>query len=185
MIFDKAVELAERTGVRLDLRPVLPMVMRGVSLTKEKGLYFFSDATREARALGLEDFCHFADPIGEPVRRCYSLFAWAEEQGKHVALMSAFLQAAFYRGINTNRESGLRYVLDRAGLSWREAQSVIDNDDWQEALEANRQAMYAFGSWGVPTFRLLDARGNTVVWAWGQDRLWLIAREIQRVLVQA
>jgi 2-hydroxychromene-2-carboxylate isomerase len=75
--------------------------------------------------------------------------------------------------------------LDRAGLSWREAQSVIDNDDWQEALEANRQAMYAFGSWGVPTFRLLDARGNTVVWAWGQDRLWLIAREIQRVLVQA
>ena len=185
VIFDQAVELAERTGVRLDLRPVLPMVMRGVSLTKEKGLYFFSDATREARALGLEDFCHFADPIGEPVRRCYSLFAWAEEQGKHVALMSAFLQAAFYRGINTNRESGLRYVLDRAGLSWREAQSVIDNDDWQEALEANRQAMYAFGSWGVPTFRLLDARGNTVAWAWGQDRLWLIAREIQRVLVQA
>ena len=45
--------------------------------------------------------------------------------------------------------------------------------------------MYGFGSWGVPTFRLLDARGNTVVWAWGQDRLWLIAREIQRALVEA
>ena len=99
--------------------------------------------------------------------------------------MSAFLNAAFYRGINTNRESGLRYVVEEAGLSWREAQAVIDNDDWQEEVEANRQAMYGFGSWGVPTFRLLDARGNTVVWAWGQDRLWLIAREIQRVLVQA
>jgi 2-hydroxychromene-2-carboxylate isomerase len=182
VIFDKAVALAEQTGVRLAMRPVLPMVMRGVPATREKGMYIFADATREARALGL-DFGDFYDPIGEPVRRCYSLYSWAEEQGKGVKLLSEFLQAAFYRGVNTNRDQGLREVVERAGLSWEEAQSVIDNDDWQAPLEANRQAMYGFGSWGVPTFRLLDARGNTVVWAWGQDRLWLIARAIQRVLV--
>jgi 2-hydroxychromene-2-carboxylate isomerase len=184
VIFDKAVELANHTGVRLELRPVLPMVMRGVPATREKGMYIFSDAAREARALGL-DFGKMYDPIGAPVRRAYSLYSWADGQGKAVALISEFLQAAFYLGINTNRDSGLRKVVERAGLSWSEAQSVIDNDDWQPLLEQNRLAMYGFGSWGVPTFRLLDARGNTVVWAWGQDRLWLIAREIQRLLVQA
>jgi 2-hydroxychromene-2-carboxylate isomerase len=184
VIFDTAVQLAERTGVRLDLRPVLPMVMRGVPATREKGMYIFADAAREARALG-QEFGNLYDPIGEPVRRCYSLYDWAERQGRHVALMSEFLRAAFRRGVNTNRDSGLRQVVEAAGLSWQAAQDVIDNTEWQQRLEANRLAMYGFGSWGVPTFRLLDARGGTIVWAWGQDRLWLIAREIQRALVEA
>lgn len=184
VIFDKTVELASHTGVRLELRPVLPMVMRGVPATREKGLYIFADAAREARAMGL-DFGKVYDPIGAPVRRAYSLYAWAEGQGKATGLISEFLQAAFFRGVNTNRDSGLREVVERAGLSWSDAQSVIDNDDWQPLVEQNRLEMYGFGSWGVPTFRLLDARGNTVVWAWGQDRLWLIAREIERLLVQA
>jgi 2-hydroxychromene-2-carboxylate isomerase len=184
-IFDKTTELAERTGVRLALRPVLPMVMRGVSATREKGLYIFFDAFREGRARGMADFGHFYDPIGEPVRRCYSLFPWAREQGRSAALLSAFFRAAFTEGVNTDSDRGLRHVVEQAGLSWQAAQEVLDNDDWQAELEANRQAMYAFGSWGVPTFRLLDARGNTLVWAWGQDRLWLIARELQRVLIQA
>ncbi len=184
-IFDRTVELAERTGVRLDLKPVLPMVMRGVSATREKGLYIFFDAIREARTRGMEEFGKFYDPIGDPVRRCYSLYGWARERGRHVNLISAFLRAAFSEGINTNRDRGLRHVVEEAGLSWREAQAVIGNEEWLAELEANRWAMYAFGSWGVPTFRLLDARGNTIVWAWGQDRLWLVAREIQRVLIQA
>lgn len=184
VIFDKAVELAEHTGVRLDVRPVLPMVMRGVPATREKGLYILMDATREARALG-RDFGDFYDPIGNPARRCYSLLPWAATQGKKNALISAFFQAAFYRGVNTNCDAGMRHVVEEAGLSWNEALTIIDNQDWQEELEENRLSMYGFGSWGVPTFRLLDANGNTIVWAWGQDRLWLIAREIQRLLVQA
>ena len=184
VIFDEAVALAEHSGVRLALRPVLPMVMRGVPATREKGMYIFADAAREARALGRE-FGPVYDPIGEPVRRCYSLYHWAQEQGRGVALCSEFLRAAFFQGIDTSRERGLRQVVECAGLSWSEAQAVIDNRDWEPMLESNRQAMYGFGSWGVPTFRLLDARGNTVVWAWGQDRLWLISRVIQRLLVEA
>ena len=74
---------------------------------------------------------------------------------------------------------------EAAGLSWEDAQLEQHSGEWEPLLEQNRETMYEFGSWGVPTFRLLDARGNTVVWAWGQDRLWLIAREIQRVLVAA
>ena len=34
------------------------------------------------------------------------------------------------------------------------------NRDWEEELEKNRLAMYDFGCWGVPSFRLLDAGGE-------------------------
>lgn len=181
LIFDKAVALAKTTGVKLALRPVLPMVMRGVSLSRQKGMYIFADAAREARYLGVE-FGAFYDPIGSPARRCYSLFDWAEEQGKQVELMSSFLKSAFAQGVNTNKDKGMAHVVAQAGLSWQDAQSVIDNDDWQAGLEANRTVMYGFDCWGVPSFRLLDGQGKTLVSAWGQDRLWLVSREIQAAL---
>ena len=178
LIFDRAVQLAKDTGAKLVLRPVLPMVMRGVSLSRQKGLYIFADAAREARALGVE-FGKFSDPIGSPVRRCYSLFNWAETHGKKVELAGSFLQAAFAQGINTNTDKGLQQVVENAGLDWQEAQTIIDNDDWQEELESNRTTMYGFDCWGVPSFRLLDAQGKSIVAVWGQDRLWLVSREIQ------
>ncbi|MFP6638683.1 MAG: DsbA family protein [Myxococcota bacterium] len=184
VIFDKAVALARDTGVKCVVRPVLPMVMRGVPATQEKGWYIFSDAAREARALGL-DFGPFYDPIGDPVRRAYSLYPWASQQGLGTEFLASFLRAAFYEGVNTARDAGLRRVVERVGLSWAEAQPLIGNDDWKEEIEANRLAMYGFGSWGVPSFRLLDARGEEVLALWGQDRLWLFAREIQRLLNEA
>jgi 2-hydroxychromene-2-carboxylate isomerase len=49
-------------------------------------------------------------------------------------------------------------------------------------LESNRQVMYSAGLWGVPSFRLLDETGQQILVTWGQDRLWLIAKEIQRQL---
>ena len=50
LIFDTAVGLARETGVTMRMRPVLPMVMRGVPATREKGVYIFTDAAREAQA---------------------------------------------------------------------------------------------------------------------------------------
>ena len=181
LIFDRAVQLAKDTGVKLALRPVLPMVMRGVSLSRQKGLYIFRDATREAASLGV-DFGKFYDPIGTPVRRCYSLFSWAGEQGKQVELMSSFLKAAFAQGINTNSDAGQQAVVEQAGLSWSQAEKIIDNQSWQEELENNRTTMYGFDCWGVPSFRLLDADGQSLLAVWGQDRLWLVSRKIQEVL---
>ena len=117
VIFEKAVALARDTGVKCVLRPVLPMVMRGVPATMEKGWYIFSDAAREARALGL-DYGPFYDPIGEPVRRAYSLYPWASQQGRGAEFLASFLRAAFYEGVNTDREAGLRRVVEQAGLAW-------------------------------------------------------------------
>ena len=181
MIFDRALELAQTTGVALQVRPILPMVMRGVSATREKGIYIFSDAAREARASEVP-FGQFYDPIGEPSRRCFSLYPWACTQGKGNELLSSFLSAAFAEGVNTNKEDGLRYVVEKAGLEWASAKQVVGQNGWQDTLEENRLAMYESGLWGAPSFRLLDRNNKVVLALWGQDRLWLIAKEIDRLL---
>ncbi len=179
--FDRAVNLARDAGVRMLIRPVLPMVMRGVPATREKGLYIFADAAREAREAGVP-YGNFYDPIGEPVRRCYSLYPWACEQGRGRELLSSFLRAAFVDGTNTNNDRGLEAVVEAAGLDWAQARNIVGQSGWEEELEANRLALYEAGLWGVPSFRLLDENGRQILAAWGQDRLWLIAREIQKQL---
>jgi 2-hydroxychromene-2-carboxylate isomerase len=179
--FDGAVKLAEATGVELVVRPVLPMVMRGVPATRHKGIYIFSDAAREAREAGVP-YGNFYDPIGDPVRRCYSLYPWACEQGRGNELISSFLSSAFAEGVNCNNDKGLQRVVEKAGLSWAAAKDCVGKPGWEEQLETNRLAMYEAGLWGVPSFRLLDENGAQLLALWGQDRLWLFAREIQRQL---
>jgi 2-hydroxychromene-2-carboxylate isomerase len=179
--FDRALQLAQDTGVKVVVRPVLPMVMRGVPATPEKGMYIFSDVQREAREAGVP-FGNIYDPIGEPVRRCYSIYPWACQQGRGNELLSSFLGAAFAQGVNTNRGQGLRRVVEAAGLDWSEAQQQLGEPGWEDILEQNRQAMYDAGLWGAPSFRLLDEQGEQLLALWGQDRLWLFAREIQRQL---
>jgi len=75
-------------------------------------------------------------------------------------------------------------VVEQAGLSWDQAKAVIGNHDWEPLIEANRQRMYDAGLWGVPSYRLLDKNGKQVLALWGQDRLWLFAREIKRLLAE-
>ena len=182
-VFDDTVRLARATGVTLVVRPVLPMVMRGVSVPREKGVYIFTDSMREARARAPDaGWGKVYDPIGNPVRRCYSLYPWAVSQGRGVELLSAFMRAAFREGVNTNNDKGLRHVVETAGLSWAAARHLVDNADWENEIEANRLAMYELGLWGVPSFRLADRTGKTLLGVWGQDRLWLVSREIQAAL---
>lgn len=179
--FDRAVELAQATGVNLDVRPVLPMVMRGVPATRQKGMYIFSDAAREAFEAGVP-YGNFNDPIGEPTRRGYSLYPWACEQGRGDQFISAFLSCAFAQGVGTGTDRGLKKAVLQAGLDWNEAKKRIGQAGWEEILERNRLAMYESGLWGVPSLRLIDEQGDVKLALWGQDRLWLFSRYIQRAL---
>jgi 2-hydroxychromene-2-carboxylate isomerase len=183
VIFDQAVAFAQQAGVDLKLRPVLPMVMRGVPATREKGMYIFMDAAREARVAGVP-YGNFYDPIGDPARRCYALYPWAASQGKGVELCSSFLRHAFALGVNTNNDRGLRRVVEAAGLDWGAAQAHRQDTSWEALLEDNRQTMYAAGLWGVPSFRLLNPAGESLLATWGQDRLWLVAHTLRDALQQ-
>ena len=182
-VFDAAVALARDTGVNLRVRPVLPMVMRGLSVPRQKGMYIFSDSSREAHALAPDKpWGKVCDPIGNPVRRCYSLYPWAESRGRGTELLSAFMHAAFREGVNTGSDAGLRRVVEAAGLSWLDAARIVDNADWEAEVERNRVAMYEIGLWGVPSFHLIGKDGETLLAVWGQDRLWLVGRAIQKAL---
>lgn len=184
IVFDRAVALAKATGVKLSVRLVLPMVMRGVPTTTIKGHYIFWDAGREAQVAGVP-FGKIYDPVGEPVRHCCSLIPWAETQGKHIDLIQAFYQCAFVRGINTNNNRGMRKVIERAGLSWHEAKQRIGDPEGAKMLEKNRLVLLNAGIWGTPSFRLLNSGGAQILALWGQDRLWRVADEIQQQLAKS
>ena len=182
VIFDESIELARRVGIPVELRPVMPMVMRGVPAPAAKGLYIMSDALREAEHIGVP-FGDMYDPIGEPVLRGFSLWPFARDAGRGAEYLSSFLRAAFAEGRKTGDDAGLRFVVERAGLDWKAAREHLDSDAWRGELETNRQTMYEeLGLWGVPSYRLLDAEERTLLSVWGQDRLWLVAAEIRRRL---
>jgi 2-hydroxychromene-2-carboxylate isomerase len=159
--------LAQAHGTTVELRFVLPMVMRSLPVPAEKRRYITFDTAREARRLGIP-FGKVADPVGRPVERGYSLLPWAREQGRGMEFAMAFLRGAFAQGIDAGSDAGMKRIITAAGLPWREAQTIIDNEDWRAEAEANRSEMLDLGLWGVPSFRV----GDDAVW--GQDRLWAV-----------
>lgn len=173
---NRVFALADRLSVELVLRPVLPMVMRGLPVPKAKFLYIITDTKREADRAG-EPFGRACDPVGRPIERALSLFPWAREQGRARALLHAFTQAAFTKGVDTHTDAGLRQVVQAAGLSWEGAQPHLDTDGWRPEIEENRRVMFEAGLWGVPSFRILVA-GQPVFATWGQDRLWLVEAKL-------
>ena len=178
----ETLDLPSHYPVDLVVRPVLPMVMRGLPVPAVKGRYILLDTKREADRVGVP-FGHIFDPVGDPVRRCYSLFAMADEVGKGGELLLAFCKMAWSEGIDVGSDQGIKIVVERAGLDWAAASEVIDNTDWEGPIEENRLQMMASGLWGVPSYRLLDDKGREVFSCWGRDRIWLLAHEIQRALV--
>ena len=182
MIFDRSLELAASVDVPITIRPVLPMVMRGVPVPAAKGLYIMLDALREAEHIGVP-FGNMFDPIGRPVERGFSLWPFARDQGHGAEYLSAFLRSAFVDGQDTGSDEGIRRVVESAGLDFERAKASLDSGDWRTEVEANRQTMYEeLGVWGVPSYRLRGPVGEPDLCVWGQDRLWLVAAEIRRRL---
>ena len=178
----ETLDLPSHYPVDLVVRPVLPMVMRGLPVPAVKGRYILLDTKREADRVGVP-FGHIFDPVGDPVRRCYSIFAMADEVGKGGELLLAFCKMAWSEGIDVGSDQGIKMVVERAGLDWAAASEVIDNTDWEGPIEENRLQMIASGLWGVPSYRLLDDKGREIFSCWGRDRIWLLAHEIQKALV--
>lgn len=177
--YQRIAELCQRYPIDLVLRPVIPMMMRGVKADRRKGRYIIFDTAREARRLGIP-FGKVWDPLGKPVLRAYSLFPWAREQGRGFEYLQAYSQAVWAERVNAWSEAGLRAIVERAGLNWQQARLQLDNNNWQSELENNVTEMIAAGSWGVPCFRLLSDANHAEFLVWGQDRIWLLELELLR-----
>ncbi len=180
---ERVAALAKQYGVGLALRPVLPMVMRGLPVPRAKQLYIALDTKREADDAGVA-FGRICDPVGRPVERAFSLYPWARERGRALELLLSFMRAAWAEGVDTGSDAGLERVVEQAGLPWREASQHLDRDEWRGELEANRAALFALGLWGVPSFCVRGAYAAPYA-TWGQDRLWRVDEEIRARLTRA
>ncbi|NGY03799.1 DsbA family protein [Solimonas terrae] len=166
-----AVELLRRRarGARasLQVRPVLPMVMRGLPVPRIKRLYIVRDVKRCADTLGIA-FGRIHDPVGDGVLRLLTVHphdADADTQLRYCAIAG---QTVWAEGLDATRDDVLRSVIERCGLDWPQAREKLAAGVDTRAAETHREALFAAGLWGVPSFRL---GGFTT---WGRDRLWML-----------
>jgi 2-hydroxychromene-2-carboxylate isomerase len=164
--------LAAHYGADLQLRFVLPMVMRGLPVPLEKRLYILRDTKREALRMGI-DFGNVVDPVGQPVEDGLSLLHLAITQGKGSAFLESFLQGVFADGLDAGSAFGLEGIGLRAGLSSADMANALRDQSWRAIAEDNRADMLARGIWGVPSFRVNEMRV-----LWGQDRLWMLEEDL-------
>ena len=163
--------LAAHTGATVRLRPVLPMVMRGLAVPHSKRRYIAQDAAREAFVRKIP-FGRLNDPLGRPTERGLALLALAERQGRGKPYLLSFMQGVWAEGIDAGSDRGLRRIAERAGLCWGEAHLALQDENWRQEAEANRAAMFALGLWGVPSFHVRELA------VWGQDRLWAVQQTV-------
>jgi len=169
----RTFRLADRYGLDLHVKPVLPMVMRGMPVPSPKRLYIAMDCKREAERLGLP-FGHICDPVGRGVERCLAVQQTARAQGKERELLTSACRGIWAESLDVAVDRDLRKIADRADLSWDDCRRALEDEHWREQVERNREDLFALGLWGVPCFRLGDFT------TWGQDRLEILDDHLRR-----
>ncbi|MDH4107708.1 MAG: DsbA family protein [Gammaproteobacteria bacterium] len=172
LALERTFRIADAFGIRLRVRGVLPMVMRGLSVPREKLLYIITDAKREAAWRGIP-FRKFCDPLGAGTERCLAVLGLAQELGREREFLLAAGQAIWDDARDVATDAGLRRIVEQAGIAWSDALAALGGDAWRQEAEHNREALLDSGLWGVPSFRFGD------VVFWGQDRDWLLARQVE------
>ena len=174
-------QMREDYPVNLITKPVLPMLMRMMTIPGFKAKYIISDAAREGRRHNHEMKSIYS-PIGKPARKSYSLFPVIDEAGKGFEYIEALLKASFQDGINIGDESFLQNVVTDLGLDWQVIKKDLNTKRWKKILNDNVEDMYAGNCWGVPSFKITDQDGGNPFYVWGQDRMWLLKEEISKRL---
>ncbi|MDB4069159.1 DsbA family protein [Pseudomonadales bacterium] len=168
----RAKQLATHYQLPLEVKPVLPMVMRRMQVPRTKGFYILQDAKREATQYGIE-FGKIADPLGAGVERCYALYEFAVSAGKGLEFLESCARGAWAEGINAATDTGLQLLVERAGLDWQQARLLLTEDGWRIWAQRNLADMYSEDLWGVPSLSYRDTK------VYGQDRIECIEQAIR------
>jgi 2-hydroxychromene-2-carboxylate isomerase len=166
LALDRSRALARRFQIPLRIRPVLPMVMRGLQVPFAKRLYIARDAKREAEHWGIP-FGRVCDPLGRGIGRCMVAFTVAEQHDRSVELVASAARGIWSEALNVARDPDLKHVVERAAVPWEPVRERIEAGDesYQQLCEENRRALSMMGLWGVPVLRAGDFS------VWGQDRI--------------
>ena len=174
-------ELSETYPINLITKPVLPMLMRDMTIPEYKAKYIISDAAREGRKYGHE-IKNIYSPLGSPARKAYSLFPNIDKAGKGFEYIYELLNASFQEGVNIGNNDYLETLVNKLGLDWNIIKNDLNTKQWKHDLDLNLNDMYSGNCWGVPSFKVTDEDGGNPFYAWGQDRIWLIKEEIAKRL---
>eukprot|EP01035_Chromulina_nebulosa_P016915 gene16915-22406_t len=144
------------------------MVMRGLQVHYNKVKFIALDCAREARLWNIK--------FGKPVMRALDCYIYAKDKNKEVEYINAFASLVWGEGVDFGTNHGIKQVLHRAGLSWNEAKSYLQQphieSQWQKITTDNRDYIYSRGLWGVPCIKCDD------LIVWGQDKLWKIEQHV-------
>lgn len=179
LVLPRIRQLAQAYGAKLELRPILPMVMRGLAVPRVKTLYIALDCKREAERLGLS-FGRIVDPVGAGAERALAVLHHALDHGLGEDFAELGLKAAFADGIALAEDAGLYAVARRAGLTDAQTTAALADDSWRDRVEINRAALLDAGLWGAPSFRVSGREAH-----WGQDRLWMLEDDIRAAMEPA
>ena len=166
---------AKANGVQINLRYVLPMVMRGLPVPAEKRKYISLDAAREAFVQNVP-FGRLNDPVGKPTERGLALIPFAQMHELAEEFVMSFMQGVWSEGLDAGTDAHLKIIVERSGLNWQAAKDILksksNEQHWRAVAEQNREALFALGLWGVPSFKFEDTA------VWGQDRFWVIEKAL-------
>lgn len=165
--------LRDRLGVKIEVRPVLPMVMRGLAVPRAKRLYIAFDAKREADQVGVP-FGHVCDPLGKGIGYCMSLF-FGYGQGRELELAHSIGKGIWSEARDVAHLPDLVAMAGRVGISEADVRAAVQERDWKAQAQAHRDTLSSLGMWGVPTFHVGDYA------TWGQDRIPFIEGAISRL----
>lgn len=167
------VKKHNRQKIQMRLRPVLPMVKRGVKLSDHKREYILQDAARLSKKYQIP-FGYIQDPLGPGIDKCVSLFYFAREKNLAQRFVHTVMKGIWSEGANVNSNRTLARLCERCGLDWQQAKLHLADPDASVAVKKNQEQLELMGLWGVPTFTLTDNNNRLQSVYWGQDRIaWL------------
>lgn len=167
LALERLAALEALEPIEIVLRPVMPMVMRGLPVPAAKRAYIVRDAAREARRHGVP-FGRICDPVGLGIERCLAAYVHAAASGAGVAFARSAARGIWSEGADMTDDDTLRTIAQRAGLEPEAVLSSLADESYRELAERHREALYELGHWGVPVMQV----GDLVVW--GQDHLPLV-----------
>jgi 2-hydroxychromene-2-carboxylate isomerase len=160
----RAFALADAHPVRVRLRGVIPMAMRGQSVPRAKQLHTLRDVKREALRLGMP-FGPVHDPIGEGALRCLLVAEHAIDAGREREFVLTASRAIWAEAADVARDGPLRRICQRAGLAWSDCAAALKDPALRARIDASTAELAELGHWGVPVLAL---DGELF---WGQDRI--------------
>lgn len=173
LAIDRAFGVCDDLGAHLEVRPILPMVDRGATLSRDKMLYIVRDASRLATSLGVP-FGRICDPRGEGIAHCLAAWPVAQASRRRREYLTSIGNGIWAEGRDVSDPEAFLELATRAGLAADEVRAALKSDSWRAAAEANAKDLKTYGHWGVPTFLV----GNFMTW--GQDRVDLLRDRLRR-----